>query len=61
LQNLETQCTEPEFAGGILWRYGEKKAKPSPQSVSGKRIQYFEGVPEDFKNEGGKPALISEL
>jgi GTPase SAR1 family protein len=58
LQNLESQCTEPEFAGGILLCYGEKNAKPSPQSVSGKRIQFFEGVPEDFKNEGGRPALI---
>jgi hypothetical protein len=38
--------------------YGEKCAKPSPQSVSGKRIQYFEGVPEDLKNEGGRPSLI---
>jgi hypothetical protein len=57
LQNLESRCTEPEFAGGILWCYGEN-AKPSPQSVSGKRMQYYEGVPEDFKNEEGKPALI---
>jgi hypothetical protein len=58
LQNLESQSTEPDFAGIILWWYGEKNAKLSPQSVSGKRIQYYEGVPEDFKNEGGKPALI---
>jgi GTPase SAR1 family protein len=58
LQNLETQSTEPEFAGGLLWCYGETNAKPSPKFVSGKRIQYFEGVPEDFKKEGGRPALI---
>jgi ABC-type dipeptide/oligopeptide/nickel transport system ATPase subunit len=58
LQNFESQGTEPVFAGGILWCYGEKCAKPSPQSFIGKSIQYFEGVPEDFKNEGGKPALI---
>jgi hypothetical protein len=57
LQHLESQSSEPEIEGGILWCYGEKNAKPSSQS-SGKRIQYFEGVPEDFKNEGGKPALI---
>jgi ABC-type microcin C transport system duplicated ATPase subunit YejF len=30
LQNLESQSTEPEFAGGILWCYVEKNAKPSP-------------------------------
>jgi ABC-type microcin C transport system duplicated ATPase subunit YejF len=30
LQNIKTQCTEPEFAGGILWCYGEKNEKPSP-------------------------------
>jgi hypothetical protein len=35
-----------------------KRTRNPPQSVSGKRIQCFEGVPEDFKNEGGKPALI---
>jgi GTPase SAR1 family protein len=58
LQNLKTQCTEPEFAGGILWCYGEENASPSPQYVSGKRIQYFDRVTEEFKNEGGRPALI---
>jgi ABC-type dipeptide/oligopeptide/nickel transport system ATPase subunit len=58
LQNHESQSTEPEFTDGILWCYGEKNAKPTPQSISGKRIQYYEGVPEDFKNEGGRPALI---
>jgi hypothetical protein len=58
LQHLESQGTEPEFAGGILWCYGEKYAKPSPRYVSGKRIQYFEVVPGNFKNEGGRPALI---
>jgi hypothetical protein len=58
LQNLETQSTEPEFAGGILWCNGEKNEKPSPQSVSGERIQYSDGVPENIKNEGGRQALI---
>jgi hypothetical protein len=58
LQNPESQSREPEFAGGILWSYGEKNSKHSPKSVSGKRIQYFEGVPEDFKNEGGRITLI---
>jgi hypothetical protein len=53
LQNLESQSTKPEF---VVVR--QKNAKPSPQSVSGKRIQYYEGVPKDFKNEGGKNALI---
>jgi hypothetical protein len=41
-----------------VWCYGEKNAKLSPQSLSGKRIEYSEGVPEDFKKEGGRPALI---
>jgi hypothetical protein len=57
LQNLESLCTEPKFPAGILWCYGEKNAKPSLQSVAGKRIQYYEGVPEDFKN-GDRPPLI---
>jgi hypothetical protein len=58
LQNLESQSTGSKLAGGIFWCYSENNAKPSPQSISGKRRQYYEGVPEDFKNEGGKPALI---
>jgi hypothetical protein len=41
-----------------LWCYGEKNAKSSHQSVSAKRKHYYEGVPKDFNNEGGKPALI---
>jgi hypothetical protein len=58
LQNLKSRRTEHEFEAGILWCYGEKNAKLSLQSVCGKRIQYYEGVPEDFENEEGKTALI---
>jgi hypothetical protein len=41
-----------------LWCYGEKNAIPSLQFVSGKRIQYYEGVPEEFQKKEGKLALI---
>jgi hypothetical protein len=47
-----------QISGRNLWCHGEKNAKLSLLSVEGKRIHYYEGVPEDFKNEGGKPALI---
>jgi hypothetical protein len=40
------------------WCYGEKNAIPSFESVSVRRIQFHEGVPENFENEEGKPALI---
>jgi hypothetical protein len=58
LQNFEILCTEHRFDGDILLCYGEKNAVPSLQFVSGKRIQYYEGVPEKFENKEGKPALI---
>jgi GTPase SAR1 family protein len=58
LQNLESLCTVPTFDGGILWCYGEKNAFPSLQSVSAKRIHLHEGVPKNFENKEGKPALI---
>jgi hypothetical protein len=57
LQNHESLCTEPRFAGGFLWCYGEKNAVLLRQSVSGKRIEFHEGVPENFENAGGKPPL----
>jgi hypothetical protein len=58
LQNLESLCTESRFDGGILWCYGEKNAVPSLKFVSGKRIEFHEGVPENFENSERKPALI---
>jgi hypothetical protein len=58
LQNLKSLCTEPDFDVGILWCYGEKNAVPSHQFASGKRIQFHEGVPENFVNSGSRPSLI---
>jgi hypothetical protein len=58
LQNLESLFTVPRIDGGIMWFYGKKNAIPSLQSVSGKRIQFHEGVPENFENKEGKPAFI---
>jgi hypothetical protein len=51
-------CTELKFPAGILRCYGEKNAKPTLRSVAGKRIQYYEGVPEDSKKDGGRHVLI---
>ena len=61
LQNLEALCTEPNFDGGILRCYGEKNAAPSQQLASadfGKKIQFHEGVLENFTNTGSIPCLI---
>jgi hypothetical protein len=58
MQNHKSLWTEPFFDGGILWFWGEKNVVPSQQFVSGKRIQFHEGVPENLENAGGKPALI---
>ena len=56
LQNLESLSTETRFDGGILWCYGESNAVPSVDV--GRRIQFHEGVPENFTNTGSKPCLI---
>ena len=31
LRNLESQCTESRFEGGIIWCYSEKTAVPRQQ------------------------------
>ena len=54
LQNLES-FTETWFDGGILWCYEESNAVPS---VDVGRIQFHEGVPDNFANEENKPCLI---
>jgi len=57
LQNLEYLCTEPTFAGGIVWCYGEKSAVPSRHQIPAK-VRYNEGVPEDFGSANGEPCLF---
>ena len=56
LQNLESLSTETRFDGGILWCYGESNAVPSVDI--GRKIQFHEGVPDNFANAGNKPCLI---
>ena len=56
LQNLDSVCTEPDFAGGIVWCYSEQSAVPRQKlEALGKNVQIREGVPEDFENVGGDP------
>jgi hypothetical protein len=60
LQNLDTLCTEPEFAGGIVWCYSEQSAVPIQKlkALRNKNVQIRKGVPDDFKNTAGKPCLF---
>ena len=55
LQNLRHICSEPTFARGIVWCYGEKSAVPSilPADVS-----LNEGVPEDFDSANSELSLV---
>jgi len=55
LRNLRHLCTEPSFAGGIVWCYGEKSAVPSLLPVD---VRVNEGVPEDFGSVSGEPSLV---
>ena len=57
LQNLAYLCTEPTFAGGIVWCYGEKCAVPSRKQLPA-NARYNEGVPEDFGSANGEPCLV---
>ena len=57
LQNLDYLCTEPTFAGGIVWCYGEKSAAPSRHHLPANFI-YNEGVPEDFDSANGESCLV---
>jgi broad-specificity NMP kinase len=59
LQNLETLCTEPTFAVGIVSCYSEETAITESQlSALRKNIRYHKGVPHEFGNERGTPSLI---
>ena len=44
------------FDSGILWCYGDSNAVPSVDV--GRRIQFHEGVPDNFTKAGSKPCLI---
>ena len=58
LKNLDTQCTESRFSGGIIWCYSEKTAVPYKQLTGVKNIRFQEGLPETFGNTRGKPSLL---
>ena len=55
LVNLRDLCTEPKFAGGVVWCYGEKSAVPSHLPAY---IRIHEGVPEDFGSANREPSLV---
>jgi len=55
IRNLRHLCTEPIFAGGVVWCYGEKNAVPSHLPPN---IRIREGVPEDFCSANGEPSLV---
>jgi hypothetical protein len=58
-KNLDTQCTETDFSGGIVWCYSEKTAVPYNElNKLKKNVQYLEGLPEDFGDARGKPRLF---
>jgi len=59
LRNLDTQCTESRFGGGIIWCYSEETAVPRQQlDKLGLNITYQEVLPEKYGNALGKPSLI---
>ena len=58
LKNLDTQCTESEFSGGIIWCYNEKTAVHYKQLTGLKNIQFQEGLPENFGDARGWPSLL---
>jgi hypothetical protein len=58
LKNLDTQCTETEFSGGIIWCYSEKTAVPYKDLINLKNIRYQEGLPDNFGDDWGKPRLL---
>jgi len=55
LENLRHLCTEPKFAGGVVWCYGEKSAVPSDLPAN---IRIHEGVPEDFGSANSEPSRV---
>jgi len=59
VQHLDCLCTQPNFSGGIIWCYSEKSAVPREKLTSlQKNVSFYEGVPQNFGNEHGKPCLI---
>jgi len=57
LQNLDYRCTEPTFAGGIVWCYGEKSDVPTRHQLP-VNVRYNEVVSEDFGSANGEPCLV---
>jgi len=57
LQNLRHLCTEPTFAGGIVWCYGKKSAVLFRHQLPA-YVRINEGVPEDFGSANGESSLV---
>jgi len=57
LQNLDELCTEPIFAGWIVWCNGEWSAVPYHHLLP-TNVSFNEGVPEGFGSANGKPCLV---
>ena len=55
LLNHRDLCTEPIFAGGVVWCYGEKSAVPSDLPAN---YSIHEGVPENFGSANSQPSLV---
>jgi len=55
LQNFHHLCTEPIFAGGIVWCYGEKSAVASSLPTY---VTFNKGVPENFGSANGEPSRM---
>jgi hypothetical protein len=45
LKNLDSQCTETEFGGGIIWCYSEKTAVPYKELNKLKKHKISGGTP----------------
>jgi ABC-type phosphate transport system ATPase subunit len=59
LQNFDTLCTEPDFAGKIFWCYGDQSAVPQQQLAAIKKnIQVRKGLPENFEKVQRLPCLF---
>ena len=59
LQNLDSQCKERHFDGGIIRCYSDRTAVPSQQlAVLRKNISFNEGVPDNFGNAQARTCLV---
>ena len=56
LQNLKSLSTETKLDGSIQWCYGESNSVTSVDV--GRKLQFHEGVPDNFVNVGNKSCLI---